>query len=161
MSRWKVRCQLLWIDVSRPPVHPPLLGINVVESHGSHYDKKKERSFSSLTVELISLFYLSLWVPSPMTKVIIQGKSGKPLEYYFTWPWAFSLGDLLFCHSFLRVPKTLMSLLGQDLLSQLKTQNLLHPGIYLCCPLLQEQIDSTVWTDKMSVGQLRQPSLFK
>jgi hypothetical protein len=35
------------------------------------------------------------------------------------------LGDLLFCHSFLIVPKTPVSLLGQDLLSQLKAQILL------------------------------------
>jgi hypothetical protein len=53
------------------------------------------------------------------------------------------------------VPKTPVSLLGedlQDLLSQLKAQILLSPGSYLCCPLLQEQRDSTVWTDEMSVG---------
>jgi hypothetical protein len=48
-----------------------------------------------------------------------------------------------------------MSLLGQDLLSQLKTQILLLPGSYFCCPLLQEQIDSTMWTDEMSVGRVR------
>jgi hypothetical protein len=36
---------------------------------------------------------LPFLVPSPMTKVIIQGKSGQPLERYFTWPLAFSLGD--------------------------------------------------------------------
>jgi hypothetical protein len=55
-------------------------------------------------------------------KVIIQGKSGKPL--------ACSWGDLLFCHSFLIVPKTPVSLLGWDLLSQLKVQVLLPPGSY-------------------------------
>jgi hypothetical protein len=87
-----------------------------------------------------------------MTKVIIPGKSGQPLEHYFTWLLAYSLGDLLFCHSFLIVLKTPVSLLGWDLLSQLKTQILLPPGSYFCCPLLQEQIDSTMWTDKMSVG---------
>jgi hypothetical protein len=43
----------------------------------------------------------------------------------------------------------------QDLLSQLKAQILLPPGSYLCCPLLQEQIDSTAWTDEMSVGGAR------
>jgi hypothetical protein len=64
------------------------------------------------------------------------------------------LGDLLFCHSFLIVPETLGTLLGWDLLSQLKDQ-ILTPGSYFCCPLLQEQIDSTVWTDEMSVGQAR------
>jgi hypothetical protein len=45
-------------------------------------------------------------VPSSMTKVIIRGKSGQPLEHYFTWPLACSWGDLLFCHPFLIVPKT-------------------------------------------------------
>jgi hypothetical protein len=46
-----------------------------------------------------------------------------------------------------------VSLLGQDLLSQLKAQVLLPPGSYFCCPLLPEKIDSTMWTDKMSVGR--------
>jgi hypothetical protein len=93
--------------------------------------------------------------PGPWSndKVIIWGISGKPLECYFTQPLACSWGDLLFCHSFLIVPKTPMSLLGQDLLSQLKTQILLPRGSYFCCPLLQEQIDSTTWTDEMSVGR--------
>jgi hypothetical protein len=45
-----------------------------------------------------------------------------------------------------------MSLLGWDLLSQLKAQILLPLDSYLCCPLLQDQEDSTVWTDEMSVG---------
>jgi hypothetical protein len=48
-----------------------------------------------------------------------------------------------------------VSLLGWDLLSQLKAQILLPPGSYFCCPLLQEQIDSTVWMDEMSVGRAR------
>jgi hypothetical protein len=48
-----------------------------------------------------------------------------------------------------------VSLLGQDLLSQLKVQILLPPGDYLCCPLLQEQVAPTVWTDGMTVGQAR------
>jgi hypothetical protein len=63
------------------------------------------------------------------------------------------LGDLLFCLSFLIVLKPPMSLLRWDLLSQLKAQILLPPGSYLCCPLLQEEIDSTMWTDDMSVGR--------
>jgi hypothetical protein len=29
VSRWKVRCHLLWIDGSRPPVYALLLGIHV------------------------------------------------------------------------------------------------------------------------------------
>jgi hypothetical protein len=43
-------------------------------------------------------------------------------------------------------------LLEQDLLSQLKAQSLLPPGDYFCCPLLQEQVNHTVWTDGMIVG---------
>jgi hypothetical protein len=43
VSRWKARCHLLWIDVSRSPVHTPLLGIDVEEPHSSHYDKKKNQ----------------------------------------------------------------------------------------------------------------------
>jgi hypothetical protein len=87
-----------------------------------------------------------------MTEVIIQGKSGQPIEHYFPWPLACSLGDHLFYHSFLIVPKTPVSLLGQDLLSELKAEILLPPGSYFCCPLLQKQRDSTVWTDEISVG---------
>jgi hypothetical protein len=90
--------------------------------------------------------------PQSNDKVIIRGISGHPLERYFTQPLACSWGDFLFCHSFLIVPKTPVSLLGQDLLSQLKAQVLLPPGSYLCCPLLQKQRDSTVWTNEMSVG---------
>jgi hypothetical protein len=44
---------------------------------------------------------------------------------------------------------------GQDLLSQLKAQILLPAVSYLYCPLLQEQIDPTVWTDEMSGGRAR------
>jgi hypothetical protein len=54
-----------------------------------------------------------------------QGKSGQPLECRFTQLLACSWGDLLFCHSFLIVPKTPVPLLGQDLLSQLNVQILL------------------------------------
>jgi hypothetical protein len=87
-----------------------------------------------------------------MTKVMVWGKSGQPLECYFTQPLACSLGDLLFCHSFLIVPETPVPLWGWDLLSQLKAQILLPSGSYFCCPILQEQIDSTVKTDGMTVG---------
>jgi hypothetical protein len=69
-----------------------------------------------------------------MTKIIIQGKSGQLLEHCFTWPLACPLRDLLFCHSFLIVSKTPMSLLGQDLLSQLKTQILLPQAAISAAP---------------------------
>jgi hypothetical protein len=99
-------------------------------------------------------FSLLTFSPSPWSKnkVIIQGISGQPPELYFTGHLACSWGDLLFCHSFLIVPETPVPLLRQDLLSQLKAQILLPPGSYLYCPLLQEQIDPTVWTDGMTVG---------
>jgi hypothetical protein len=93
--------------------------------------------------------------PQSNDKSYHSGQIWPALEHYFTQLLACTLGDLLFCHSFLIVPKTPMSLLGQNLLSQLKTYILLPPGSYFCCPLLQEQIDSTVWTDEMSVGQAR------
>jgi hypothetical protein len=51
-------------------------------------------------------------VPRSNDKVIIQGISGQPLERYFTWPLVCSLGDLLFCHSFLIAPETPVPLLG-------------------------------------------------
>jgi hypothetical protein len=87
-----------------------------------------------------------------MTKVIVWGKSGQPLESHFTWPLASSLGNLFFCQSLLIVPETPVTLLEWDLLSQLKAQILLPSGSYFCCPLLQEQIDPTVWTDEMTIG---------
>jgi hypothetical protein len=101
-------------------------------------------------MELISLSYLSL-LPGPWSndKVFIRGISGQPLEHYFTQPLACSWGDL-FYHPFLIVPETPVPLLDWDLLSQLKAQ-ILSPPSYLCCPLLQEQINPTVWTDGMTV----------
>jgi hypothetical protein len=100
------------------------------------------------------MFYLSLPVPGPLTKIIIRGKSGQLLEHYFTRPLACSLGDFLFCHSFLIVPETPVTA-GMGFTISTKSSILLPPGSYFCCPLLQEQIDSTVWTDGMSVGQAR------
>jgi hypothetical protein len=34
-----------------------------------------------------------------------------------------------------------------------KNSNSPPPGNYICCPLLQKQIDPTMWTDEMNVGQ--------
>jgi hypothetical protein len=45
VSRWKVRCHLLWIDESWPPVHAPLLGIDFEEPHGSHDIRKTKDHF--------------------------------------------------------------------------------------------------------------------
>jgi hypothetical protein len=41
---------------------------------------EKQKVIFLQTVEPISLFYLFLLVPGPMTKVIVRGKSGQPLE---------------------------------------------------------------------------------
>jgi hypothetical protein len=51
--------------------------------------------------------------------------------------------------------------LGWDLLSQLKAQILLPPGSYLCCPLLQEQIGPTVWTEVITIGWVKRALLIK
>jgi hypothetical protein len=40
-----VRCHLLWIDGSQPPVHTPLLGINVEEPQGSHNGREAKVIF--------------------------------------------------------------------------------------------------------------------
>jgi hypothetical protein len=45
ISRWKTRCHLLWIDGSRPPVHAPLLVINVEETWGTHNGRKTKGHF--------------------------------------------------------------------------------------------------------------------
>jgi hypothetical protein len=45
ISRWKVRCHLLWIDGSRLPDHAPLLGINIEELWGSHNGRKMKGHF--------------------------------------------------------------------------------------------------------------------
>jgi hypothetical protein len=77
--RWKVRCHLLWIDGSRPPVYAPLLGINVEEPHGSHYGKTQKIIFQLDSGAHFSVLSFS---PGPQSndKVIIQVKSGQPLE---------------------------------------------------------------------------------
>jgi hypothetical protein len=127
VSSWKARCHLLWIDGSQPPIHGQFLGINIEEPQGSHSGRKAKGYFLATQWSPFFLCYLSLSVPSPMTKVIIQGKFGQPLEHQFNQPLACSLGDLLFCHSFLIAPETPVPLLGWDFLFQLKAQILLSP----------------------------------
>jgi hypothetical protein len=53
------------------------------------------------------------------------------------------------------VPETPISLLGQDLLPQLKVQSLLPPWGILLFPLIEEQVDPTVWTDSITVSQVK------
>jgi hypothetical protein len=79
ISRWKARCPLVRNDGSQAPVHTPLLGINVEQPHGSHYHKKRKIIFLARQWSLF-LSYLSLWVPVPVTNVVIHDKSGQPLE---------------------------------------------------------------------------------
>jgi hypothetical protein len=92
-SRWKTRCHLLWIYGSQPPVHAPLLGIHVEEPQGSHNGKEAKIIFLLDSGSCFSILF-SPWVPGSMTIVIIQGKSGKPLEPYFTRPLLCFWGDL-------------------------------------------------------------------
>jgi hypothetical protein len=49
-------------------------------------------------------------------------------------------------------PKTPVTA-GMGFTISIKSSNSPPPGSYLCCRLLQEQRDSTVWTDEMSVGR--------
>jgi hypothetical protein len=118
-SRWKARCHLLWIDGSWPPVHALLLGIDVEEPQVDIIAERQKIIFQLDSGACFSVLPFSPGLQSN-DKVIIWGKSGQPLECYFTQPLACSLGDLLFCHSFLIVPETPVPPLGWDLLSQLK-----------------------------------------
>jgi hypothetical protein len=78
ISRWKVKSHLLWIDGSWPPVHAPLLVINVEEPRGSHNGRKAKGHFPT---RQWSLFILP-FSPGPQSndKVIVWGLSGQPLE---------------------------------------------------------------------------------
>jgi hypothetical protein len=64
----------------RLPVHAQLVGINVEDPYGSHYDKKKKKMIfwldSGAHCSVLS------FSPGPQSndKIIIQGKSGKPLD---------------------------------------------------------------------------------
>jgi hypothetical protein len=60
----------------------------------------------------------------------------RALFYLTLWP---ALGETSSSVTLLILPETPVSLLGWDLLSQLKAQILLPPGTYSCCSLLQEQ----------------------
>jgi hypothetical protein len=93
--------------------------------------------------------------PRSSKKITVRGISDQPLESYFTQLLACSWGDFHFCHSFLIVPETPTPLLGQDLLSKLGIQLLLPPGEHFCLPLIEEQVDPTVWTSGHTVGQAR------
>jgi hypothetical protein len=65
------------------------------------------------------------------------------------------LGEPPLLPFFLVVPETPVPLLGQDLLSQLKVQIVLQPGEYFCFPLIEEQVDPTIWTDGTTVCQAK------
>jgi hypothetical protein len=131
-------------------VQAPLLSINVEEPQVTIMVGKWKVIF---LLDSGAHFSALPFSPSPRCndKVIIRGISGQLLKHYFTQPLACSWGDLHFCYSFLLVRETPVPLLGWDLLSQLKAQILLPPGDYLCCPLLQEQVDPTVWIPQRSL----------
>jgi hypothetical protein len=146
-NHWRSKCPHLqmeggvpppmdWWDPG-PPVKPLLFNINVGEPQ------------ASIIVGKWKVIFLP-FSPGPQynNKFIVWVISSQLLQCYFTWPLACSWGDLHFCHSFLTVLETPVPLLGWDLLSQI----LFPPGNYLCYPLVQEQVDPTVWTDGMTVG---------
>jgi hypothetical protein len=88
--------------------------------------------------------------------------SGQSLEY-FTQPVSCSWGKLHFCNSSLLGLKTLITLLGRDLLSKLKVQILLPPvpREYFCMPLIEEQADPSVWMDGSTIERARQALLLR
>jgi hypothetical protein len=136
-----VRCHLLWIDGSCGLLFRlHFFSVNVEEPQVTIMVEKRKVIFLLDSGAHFSVLPFSLG-PWYNNKVIILGISGQPLEHYFTWPLACSCRDLHFCHFFLIVPEAPVSLLGQALICQLKVQTLLLPRGYLCCPLLQEQID--------------------
>jgi hypothetical protein len=65
---------------------------------------------------------------------------------------ACSWRDLLFCHFFPIVPETPVSLLGQDLVSQLKLKFSSPQAAISATHSFRNKEDSTMWTDEMSVG---------
>jgi hypothetical protein len=68
-------------DGSQAPVHNPLLGINVKKPHGNHYVKKNQKIIFWL--DSGAHFSVLPFSPGPQSndKVIIQVKSGQPLEH--------------------------------------------------------------------------------
>jgi hypothetical protein len=60
---WMARCHFLWIDGSWPPVHAPLLGINVEEFWGSHNDRKMKGHFSARQWSLFLCLTFLSWSP--------------------------------------------------------------------------------------------------
>jgi hypothetical protein len=42
-------------------------------------------------------------------------------------------------------------MIGQDILSKLGVQILLTPGKYFCLPMIEEQVDPTVWMEEHTV----------
>jgi hypothetical protein len=79
ITRWKARCHLLWIYVSWPPVCAPLINNNIQKPQVVIMVEKWKVIFLLDSKAYFSIL-LFLLVPSPMTKVIVWGKSGKPLE---------------------------------------------------------------------------------
>jgi hypothetical protein len=63
ISRRKVRCHLLWIDGSWPPVHVPFLGIDVEEPRGSHYGRKAKDNFLARQWSLFVCLTILSWSP--------------------------------------------------------------------------------------------------
>jgi hypothetical protein len=146
-----VRCHLLWIDGSQPPVHALLLGIDVEEPHGSHYDKKPKDHFPARQwSSFLCLIFLS------QSPVQWQGYHSGQI-----WPaptvLVYLASGLLLGRPPILSPFPHSSWNSCDSASlgftiTTKNSNSPPPGSCLCCPLLQKQIDPTIWTDDINVG---------
>jgi hypothetical protein len=62
ISRWKVSCHLLWIDGSQPPVHAPLINIDIEKPQVVKMVEKQTVIFLLDSGPFLCLTFLS-WSP--------------------------------------------------------------------------------------------------
>jgi hypothetical protein len=135
-----------------PPVHAPLLNINVEEPLGSHNGRKVKGHLPTREWSPF-LSYLSLLVPSSMTRLLFGAYPASLWSAILLglWPALGENSTSVTPHLFWNCSASA----GMGFTISTKSSNSPPPGSCLCCPLLQEQIDPTVWTDGMTVGWAR------
>jgi hypothetical protein len=95
--------------------------------------------------------------PRSNNKVSVWGILVQTLEQNFTQSLVCSWGKFHFCHLVLLVPETPIPLLGRDFLSKLKSKYY-SPSPnqeYFCMPLIEEQVNLSVWMDGSNIGRAR------